>query len=301
MSLASAAWNDVYFTARDGLRLHVRRYRAPGSRLRPVLCLAGLSRNSKDFHDLAVSLSTGPSPRTVWALDARGRGLSDFDPDWKNYVVPIEMLDVLDLITTMGITGCHVVGTSRGGILAMVMAVARPTSFSAVVLNDIGPVIEQAGLNRISTYVGRMPLPSTWEEARGIVAGLGEKSFPNVTPAQWDEVARAWFNDKNGKPSPGYDINIGKAMSVKDGPIPALWPQFQAMTQHPLLIIRGEHSDILSVETVRTMQSRHPNCAVMTVPGEGHAPLLKDARTNAAIASFLQAVDAGESVAARVM
>lgn len=299
MPLAGAPWEDVYFSSRDGLRLHARCYRAPGSPLRPVLCLAGLSRNCKDFHDLATHLSTGPSARTVWAMDARGRGKSERDPDWKNYVVPIEMLDVLDLVTLAQVAGCYVVGTSRGGIIAMVMAVAQPTSIGAVVLNDIGPVIEQSGLNRISSYVGRMPMPSTWEEARAIVAGLGEKAFPAVPAEQWQEVARAWYQDHDGKPAPGYDPNIGKAMSVKDGPVPELWPQFQALTRKPLLAIRGEHSDILSVDTLRKMQSRHPDCAVLTVLGQGHAPLLKDASTNSAIAHFFLAVDAGESIAAR--
>lgn len=297
--MPAGAWEDVYFTSRDGLRLHARCYRAPLSKLRPVLCLAGLSRNARDFHDLATHLSTGPTARPVWALDARGRGKSERDPDWKNYVVPIEMLDVLDLVTLAGIAGCYVVGTSRGGLIAMIMAVAQPTSIGAVVLNDIGPVIEQAGLNRISSYVGRMPTPATWSEAREIVAGLGEKSFPAVPPEQWEEIARAWYNDVDGRPAPGYDPKIGKAMSVKDGPIPALWPQFQALAGKPLLVIRGEHSDILSVETLRKMQSRHPACSVLTVLGQGHAPFLKDARTNSAIARFFLAVDAGESVAAR--
>lgn len=299
MPQASASWEDIYFTSRDGLRLHARCYRAPGSRLRPVLCLAGLTRNAKDFHDLAAHLSSGPAARTVWAMDARGRGKSERDPDWKNYVVPIEMLDALDLVTIAGIAGCYVVGTSRGGIIAMIMAVAQPTSIHAVVLNDIGPVIEQAGLNRISSYVGRMPAPSTWAEARNIVAGLGAKTFPDVPAEQWEEIARAWYDDVNGKPSPGYDPNIGRAMSVKDGPVPELWPQFHALARKPLLAIRGEHSDILSTDTLRKMQSRHPDCAVLTVLGQGHAPLLKDERTNGAIARFFLAVDAGEPIAAR--
>lgn len=297
MALSGAPWEDVYFSARDGLRLHARHYRAPGSRQRPVLCLAGLTRNAKDFHDLASHLSTGPRARPVWALDARGRGKSERDPDWKNYVVPVEMLDVLDLVTMAGLAGCYVVGTSRGGIIAMLMAVAQPTSIGAVVLNDIGPVIEQSGLNRISSYVGRMPVPTSWTEARNTVAGLAEKTFPAVPAEQWEEVARAWYEDVGGKPAPGYDPNIGKAMSVKDGPVPELWPQFHALTKTPLLAIRGEHSDILSVETLRKMQSRHPNCAVLTVPGQGHAPLLKDERTNGAIARFFLAVDAREDVA----
>jgi pimeloyl-ACP methyl ester carboxylesterase len=291
-------WEDIRFTARDGLRLYARCYPAPGSRRKPVLCLAGLTRNARDFHDLSVALSRAGNARSVYALDCRGRGLSDRDRDWRNYVIPVEMLDVLDFMTVAGLHGAHVVGTSRGGLIAMVMAVAQPAALGAVVLNDIGPVVELEGLMRISGYVGRTPNPASWKEAADLVAALGRSAFPAVGQAEWEEVARQWFNDRNGRPVPGYDPAIAKTVSVKDGRIPALWPQFGALSRVPLLVIRGENSDILSAATVRAMQERHPNCAALTVPGQGHAPLLKDAATIGGIERFLAAAEAGRRVAA---
>jgi pimeloyl-ACP methyl ester carboxylesterase len=257
----------------------------------PALCLAGLTRNARDFHDLALALSAGEFARPVWALDTRGRGLSEFDPDWKNYIVPIEMLDVQDLVAMAGLWGARVIGTSRGGIIAMVLAAAQPAALGAVVLNDIGPVIEQEGLIRISTYVGRMPLPTSWDEATSMVTGMSRASFPGVPEHVWADVARAWYSEKDGRPAPGYDPAIGRAMSVKDGPIPALWSQFTALRRHPLLVVRGETSDILSEKTLNDMQRRHANFASITVPGEGHAPLLKDALTIGAIQRFLATTD----------
>ena len=292
-------WTDIDFSARDGLRLHARRYDAHDKRRRPVLCLAGLTRNGRDFHDLAVALCSGSDGRTVYALDSRGRGSSAWDPDWKNYAIPVEMHDVIDFTTSTGLHGATIVGTSRGGLIAMVLAAAQPATIGAVVLNDIGPVIEREGLSRIAGYVGRTPLPATWAEAATQVAGMSRSAFPGVPAELWADVAHQWFNDKDGRPAPGYDPKIGKAVSVQDGPIPALWPQFMALAGKPMLVVRGETSDILSAATMAEMQMRHPDCATLTVPGQGHAPLLKDSRTNGAIRQFLTAVDAGEQVASR--
>ena len=296
MATAGPLVEDIYFTARDGLRLHARQYRAPRSRRRPVLCLAGLTRNGRDFHDLAMALSNGKEARPVYTFDTRGRGLSAHDRDWKNYAIPVEMLDVLDFITLSELAGACIIGTSRGGLIAMVMAVAQPTAVGAVVLNDIGPVIERDGLLRIAGYVGRTPVPSTWPQATELVAGLGRRGFPAVTDGEWEAVARAWFNEQDGRPAPGYDPRIARAISVTDGPVPELWPQFMALGRVPLMAIRGEHSDILSARTFNEMLARHANAMGVTVPGQAHAPLLKDAATIGAIGRFLAAADAGERV-----
>ena len=292
----TVAWTDITFTARDGLRLYARHYPAPGSRLRPVLCLAGLTRNSRDFHDIAMALSSGENARDVYALDCRGRGRSQHDPDWRNYSIPVEMLDVQDLITLRGLEKTAIIGTSRGGLISMALAAAQPTIIGAVVLNDIGPVIERDGLTRIAGYVGNTPLPTSWEDAARTVADLNRNAFPAVAEDQWLEIARQWFNEAGGHPEPGYDPNLAKSFSMTDGPVPPLWPQFGALAAAPLLVIRGENSDILSAATVQQMRARHPRCASLTVPGQGHAPLLKDAETISAIAGFLADVDAGHAV-----
>jgi pimeloyl-ACP methyl ester carboxylesterase len=291
------AWEDIFFSAHDGLRLYARHYPAPGSRRRPAVCLPGLTRNSRDFHDLAMALSSGEDARAIYTLDFRGRGRSEHDRNWRNYAIPIEMLDVQDLITMLDLERPAIIGTSRGGLISMVLAAAQPNAMGAVVLNDIGPVIERDGLIRIAAYVGRLPVPKTWEEAARTAAAMNRSSFPGVPEDQWVEVARQLFNETDGRPAPGYDPRLARSFSVSDGPVPELWPQFTALTRFPLLVIRGEHSDILSADTVRKMRARHPQCASLTVPGQGHAPLLKDALSISAVAQFLADVDAGRSIA----
>ena len=257
-----------------------------------MLCLAGLSRNSRDFHSLALALAgPGGVGREVYTLDSRGRGLSESDLNWKNYSLLVELNDALDFMTMSGLHGAAVVGTSRGGLIAMLMAVLRPNAIAAAVLNDIGPVIEPEGLARIVAYVGRMPLPADWEEAARVVYEMNKRQFPAVSAADWADHARALFNDDNGLPALGYDPNIAKAFSPMDGPMPELWQQFSALGRVPVLAIRGENSDVLSAKTLDEMRTRHPRLEVFTVRGQGHAPLLRDVPTISTIASFLQGCD----------
>ncbi len=286
-------WQDLFFTAQDGLRLYARHYPAPGSRRRPVLCLAGLTRNSRDFHSLASFLSDpqNPQARDVISVDYRGRGRSQWDPSWRNYALQVEMQDALDLLTILGLAEVAVVGTSRGGLIAMMMACLRPTAIGAVVLNDIGPVIEREGLIRIAAHVGRVPLPTTWQEAAQVARDMNARSFPAIPDPHWEDIARQWFNDEHDRPMPGYDPNLGQSLSLMDGPMPTLWPQFEALSPVPALVLRGEHSDLLTEATVRDMGLKHPNLTAMTVRGQGHAPLLRDRTSLTAIADFLGRAD----------
>ena len=289
-------WNDLYYTSRDGLRLHVRHYPVANSTRRPAICLPGLTRNAKDFHEIACQL-TDPmrQQRDVYCIDYRGRGKSEYDPDWRNYTPYIECLDVLDFMTLEGLHNAAIVGTSRGGIIAMIMAAIRPTALGAVVLNDIGPVIERDGLARIIGYVGRIPVPANWDEATALVREINRRDFPAIPDEEWQAVARQWFNDEGGEPTTGYDANLAKAMTNLDveGELPAMWPQFCALTRVPVLTLRGENSDILSSDTVRRMADRHPGMRVKTVRGQGHAPLLRDHESIAAISEFLVECDNG--------
>jgi pimeloyl-ACP methyl ester carboxylesterase len=298
MTSDDGSFEDIYFTARDGLRLHARCYPAAGSMPgRPVLCLPGLTRNGRDFHELALALSRPPNgSRTVYTFDYRGRGLSEFDPDWKNYTVPIEMLDVLDFMTLAALEDAAVVGTSRGGLITMLMAAAQPTAIGAAVLNDIGPVIEHDGLVRISGYVGRIPLPISWADAAKMTRDLNRRHFPDLPERDWEVIARQWYNERNGKPAPGYDKKLGNALSVLYGPLPQLWPQFEALKRVPVLVVRGENSDVLAAETVDEMRRRHPALATITVANQGHAPLLRDGPTIEAIRHFLLQTDAGQTL-----
>jgi pimeloyl-ACP methyl ester carboxylesterase len=290
-------WNDIHYTSRDGLRLYARHYPAPGSAHRPVVCLAGLTRNCRDYHDLASALAAaGETARDVYTLDYRGRGRSQYDPDWKNYSILIELNDVLDFMTMKGLDRAAIIGTSRGGLITMLMGVLRPNALGAVVLNDIGPVIEREGLARIIAYVGRIPLPADWKEATELVTEMNRRQFTTVSAEQWAEFARQLFNDDNGLPAPAYDPALAKAISVMDGPTPELWPQFTALAHVPLLAIRGENSDILSEATFAEMRARHPRLTAFTARGQGHAPLLKDVASINAIGEFLARTD-GETFA----
>lgn len=285
-------FEEIYFTGCDGLRLYGRHYRATtATDARPVVCLAGLTRNSRDFHAIALHLSQNSKPRDVFTLDTRGRGRSEYDSDWKNYAIPIEMQDAIDFMVMLGIRNAGIIGTSRGGLITMVLAAVQPSLIGAVVLNDIGPVIETEGLARIAGYVGRVPLPKSWDDATRIIGDLFRRDFPQMTDDDLTTVAHQIFNDKNGKPVAGYDPKLSKCLSVLDGPIPKLWPQFEAMKRIPVLVVRGGNSDLLSEDTVEEMRRRHPHLSSFTVPDQGHAPLLREEATMSRIASFFFETD----------
>ncbi len=289
------SFREIRIRVRDGLEIYGRHYAAPGSKRRPLICLAGLTRNSRDFHDLAVVLSgTGAAARDVYTVDTRGRGASEFAASWRDYAVPIEMLDVQDFMAAEQLHQAAVLGTSRGGLIAMVMAAVQPTLIGTVILNDIGPVIERDGLMRISAYVGAKPPPVSWQAAAERLAEAEQDLFPDVAAERWSDIARQRFNERDGKPAPGYDPELRRAFSaLKDGPIPALWPQFEALGHAPCLVLRGELSDLLSEATTEEMTRRHPECKAHTVPRQGHAPLLADAPTQGVIQSFLDTHDSG--------
>ncbi len=299
MSAARARFDEIFFTVRDGLKLHARVYpaqSAPANKAaRAVVCLPGLTRNGRDFHGLALALSAGSEPRDVYTLDYRGRGLSETDRDWRNYNVPSEMQDVIDFMASRELHDAAIIGTSRGGLITMVMAAAAPGLIGAAVLNDIGPVLESKGLGRIAAYVGRMPVPRTWPEAAKLVQEMNARAFPAVPENEWEDVARQFFNERDGRPAAGYDPELGKAFSVLDGPMPALWPQFDALKRVPVMVIRGEKSDLLSPGTVEAMRLRHPQFTALTVPGQGHAPLLRDEPTQTAIRNFFNSAEPARS------
>lgn len=287
-------WRDIFYTSFDDLRLCARHYRAPDERFRSVICLAGLTRNARDFHTLATYLSTHPEkPRNVYCLDYRGRGRSAYDPNWRNYVPYIELLDVLDFLTAHGLHRVGIVGTSRGGIITMLMAALRPTAMGPVVLNDIGPVIETRGLARIVNYVGRMPTPKTWADAITIMREINGRGFPEFTDAQWDQMARGVFEERKGRLVLSYDRKLAKAIGSVDlsRPFPDMWPQFTALNHVPAFVLRGEHSDLLSAETLEKMIELHPNLRAMTVPEQGHAPVLQEQEPVEAIGGFFAVND----------
>jgi len=290
----STSYRDLFVSATDGLRLYARDYRPDTGDALPVVCLSGLTRSSEDFHELAVALSHhAPHPRRVLSLDYRGRGRSDWDKDWRNYDIKIELNDVLQVLTAAGVAKAIFVGTSRGGLITMAMSAARPTLIAGVVLNDIGPVLEARGLMRIRGYVGKMPTPRTMDEAVQILRQTSGSEFPAFTGEQWQALARVTWRESGGQLILNYDPNLMKTLEAADpeAPPPDLWPLFEGLKPFPLLIIRGEHSDLLSAETVRAMQERHPRLTAITVPGQGHAPAL-DGDLTRLIEEFILSVEA---------
>ncbi len=289
-----AGSEDIYYRSHDDLLLYVRRYGSRDLPGRPLLCLPGLTRNGRDFHSLACALATHPiHPRPVYCLDYRGRGRSEWDKDWRNYSAYVELLDVADFLTSEGLNDIAILGTSRGGIIAMLLAVMRPAAIGCVILNDIGPVIETSGLARIMGYAGKIPIPRGWDEAVELVRDMNKRHFTALDDAAWLAMTRQLFNEVDGKPAASYDPNVGKALSEVDiaKPVPAMWEHFESLQQRPLMVLRGEHSDILSAATVQEMQARHPNLTPVLIRNEGHAPLLMDRFSQRLVADFLAEAD----------
>jgi pimeloyl-ACP methyl ester carboxylesterase len=266
----------------------------------PVVCLPGLARTAADFDALADSL-TGDAirPRRVIALDYRGRGQSEYDRDPANYNFQIELADVLAVIAALDASPAVFVGTSRGGILAMLLAAVRPAAIAGVVLNDIGPVIEPKGLMRIKGYVGKLPQPRSYEDAAEILRRLFDAQFPKLGPKDWLAAAHRTFREENGALLPTYDVKLAKTLEGVnfDKPFPPLWAQFDALGHCPMMVIRGANSDILSPETVEAMRARRSWLETIVVPDQGHAPLLAEAETMGRIAAFVRGCETSRRAA----
>jgi pimeloyl-ACP methyl ester carboxylesterase len=281
---------SLFVTAQDGLRLHVRAYGARASAALPVVCLPGLARTAADFESLAAILS---SDRQVLAVDYRGRGKSDYDHNPANYNLQVELADVLAVLTAFGIGPAVFIGTSRGGILTMLLAVARPTAIAGCVLNDIGPVIELSGLMRIKSYVGKLPQPASFREAADVLQRRFGSHFPKWGDADWLAYARRTFKEANGLIVADYDIKLATILdgSTPERPLPPLWKEFDALARLPVMVVRGANSDILSAATVEAMRKRRRSLDVVEVADEGHPPRLADPQTARRIAAFVASCD----------
>jgi pimeloyl-ACP methyl ester carboxylesterase len=253
------------------------------------VCLPGLARTAGDFDPLARALAGGAAGRRVLALDSRGRGRSEHDPDWRRYDVRIEAADAVAVLDAAGIERAIFVGTSRGGLLTMGLAALRPCLIAGVVLNDIGPVIEPAGLMRIRAYVGRMPRPRDWAEGADTLRRISDGQFPRLTDDDWYTLARGMWVETESGLAPDYDPRLAKTLESLDleQPLPPIWPYFDALPAVPILVVRGGNSDILSAATVDAMAARRPGLETHVVPDQGHAPLLREPETIAVLADFI--------------
>ncbi|MCL6707471.1 alpha/beta hydrolase [Pseudomonas sp. R2.Fl] len=275
----------------DGLTLRGRIY-GPENAADTVVCLAGLTRNGRDFHQLADILCGDPvKPWRVVTIDSRGRGLSDRDPDKGRYTIPVEANDILAVCDSLGIERAGFIGTSRGGLLLHLIAGLRPALPAGVILNDIGPVIEPEGLRQIQAYLGRKrPQPRDWAEAVAAVRADHGAAFPVLSDGDWRDMARALYRETEEGIVADYDRAIADQLAAADlsKPIPDLWPQFESFRSIPLMVIRGEHSRLLSEATVSEMARRHPDLHRVTAPGQGHAPIPHIGDLPATIADFLR-------------
>ena len=287
----SPDYKDFSCSAADGLILRGRMYGNDNRTRSPVICLAGLSRNCLDFHNLATYLSSeqGGSNR-ILAIDYRGRGFSDHDKDWQNYTIFQEAEDTISAAMAAGFQHFHVIGTSRGGLIAMLLGSMRPAALRSVILNDIGPVLEGQGLLRIRNTLAKHRSPKNWAEAEEEFVKLGQLQFPALTDAQWREEAHRIFQKKNNKLIPRYDPKLVKTLQGInfDVRLADMWPQFASLGKFPLMTIRGEYSDLLSRETLDQMSLLHPRMDMHEVNGQGHAPRLGTADLPERIAGFLK-------------
>ena len=273
------------FVAPDGRRLDY----ADDGQGPAILCLAGLSRNLRDFAHIPAQL---PGHRVI-RLSSRGRGGSDHAVDpMAEYQVPVELGDAIALLDHLGLSGVGVLGTSRGGILGMAMAAARPDLIGALALNDVGAAVQVAGLLRIAGYVGVAPEAETFAEAARIMRAAHADDFPGVSLARWEDHARAVFDEgPDGAPILSYDPALAEAtLGALDPGVPQidLSPLFAACMGISVLTIRGARSDILSAETLAAMAAQHPDFTALTVADRGHAPFLDEPESAEALSAHFE-------------
>lgn len=284
MNRAPSAPTFAGLTLRDGLVMRYRDYPGPSDRP-PLLCLHGLTRNSRDFADFAERYS--PRFRVI-APDFRGRGQSDFDPVPSRYNPLTYAGDMLQLLDALELEQAIFVGTSLGGLVTMALAATTPQRIAAAILNDVGPELSQAGLDRIMSYVGKDIRFRSWDEAARAIADNHGRLPASYGAADWLAMARRICRERNGFVVYDYDMAI--ALPFAGGgatPTVDLWPLFEALAKKPLLIVRGEKSDLLSEATAERMQRAASGASFLTVAGAPHAPTLGEPEAAAAIDRFL--------------
>lgn len=282
---------ERYSTAADGLRLYYRDYPptiGDESRL-PVICLHGLTRNSRDFGPIAEVISTS---RRVIVPDMRGRGGSEYDTDWHNYHPYQYVADVWNLLDELGVSELIAFGTSMGGWMAAIMAHEQPGRIRGGIINDIGPAIDPSGLARIQASAGLLPATGSWDEAVAATKQNYGLALPDLDEATWRWYTESTYRDLGGgRLDMNFDRAIGDATragvsGLRDDP----WTLFDALENVPMLVLRGELSDILAQATLDAMHARYPQMTSAVIANRGHPPLLDEPDAVAAIAEFLNRV-----------
>lgn len=284
---------ELTYRGEGGLALYARDYAGAGGPARcPVICIHGLTRNSADFEEVAPWIAA--QGRRVIAVDVRGRGRSERDPDPKRYNPAVYAGDMLKLLEDAGIARAVFIGTSMGGIITMAVAWKRLRAIAAAVLNDVGPVISMAGLTRIASYVGKGKPLQTWDDAAAYIKSINEAAFPENTMEDWQKWARRTFRaDEQGRLGVDYDPKIASAVQgarLRPTSFAAKMLYRRLARNRPTLLIRGGNSDIVGPQEASYMRRVAPGLQYAEVPGIGHAPMLMEPAAQAALAAFLATV-----------
>ena len=280
-----AEWTDRSWNSSDGVKLHYRDH--DGNRERPpILCIPGLTRNARDFEPVADRFA---GDWRVISIDLRGRGGSAFDPDPANYKPMVYVADLLKLLDQLGIADAVFVGTSLGGICTMTLALSDQERIAGAMLNDIGPVVDPAGIERISGYVGKEARFAGWDEAIAAVAGRGDDIYPDYGPAEWDRFVRRMAREDGNDVIFDYDMRIADNFKIATS-APDMWPFYKALAGRPVTILRGEYSDLLSADVAQQMAAMLDDVDLVTVPRVGHTPSFDEPESIAALKRLLDRV-----------
>ncbi|MCY7397516.1 MAG: alpha/beta hydrolase [Sphingomonas bacterium] len=282
-----ADFADRYWTSADGIKLHYRDYAGPHERP-PILCIPGLTRNARDFEPVAERYA---GQWRVIAIDLRGRGGSGFDPDPANYNPSVYVTDVLKMLDQLGIADAVFVGTSLGGLCTMLLALHDADRIAGALLNDIGPVIDQAGIDRIRGYVGQDEKFASWDDAIAQVSARIADCYPKWDAGQWERYVRRICREEGGTIRFDYDMAIvDNFRRVAGLPQVDVWPLYQALDGRPVTILRGALSDLLSAETALAMAAALSDAELVTVPDVGHTPSFEEPASQAALDRLLERV-----------
>lgn len=277
---------DAHFTTRDGLKLYYRDYAGPPGPV-PVLCLAGSTSNSRSFDDFAPHVA---QTRRVLTMDWRGHGRSDWDPDENNYGFEADASDIVEFLGHLGIPKVVIVGTSRGGIIGMVLGLSNPIVLAGVVMNDIGPEIGKKGSQRLRARTALDSTFATFEEAGAALRDRYDTPTPDLSDAYWTAYARRTCKrNDDGKIRPDYDPGYGRAFRAGQTR-GSLWPAFESLANIPVLAIRGAESDILEADGMAEMARRKPDLRTATIPARNHCPFLDEPESLKAIDNFLATI-----------
>jgi pimeloyl-ACP methyl ester carboxylesterase len=289
----SSSYTDKFSPSHDGLRLYSRVYDGPNAAAPTVLCLHGLTRNSRDFEDLAPHLQTR---YRVIVPDVRGRGRSARDLNPQNYQPAIYIQDLVGLLDAVAADRVTVIGTSMGGLLGMMLGVGHRARVAGLVLNDMGPEVDPVGLDRIKGYAGKLPAPRNWDEAIAQTQFMFGSAWPGLSAERWAALTRRGYReDEKGGLTVDADPMIGEMLRAAAPATANLWPFWSALRGIPMLVIRGAHSDILSAATFAKMKAEMPELEQLEVARRGHVPLLDEPECLAAIDEFLAATYATRS------